>query len=393
MDIIEQVGAKLDLEEGTAVIEQVIRECYVAPGISTKNLARRVHLPVPVTVAVKKELMKKEILKQDRGVRCTVKGNILVEQELDFQGLNKTLYHKLISIEANWLDECQDVLAVLNQLFAERPQVDVQLDQSQCTAETSLRRAILCLKEHALIGKRILCIGDDDLVSISIGLLLKKLFPAKQRFRTVIHVMDIDCRFLQFISDFTEKEGLPITCIEHDMRYPLGKTYVASYDCFFTDPPYTLNGLGLFLARGIQALKSNQGRQIFLSFAHKSPEFMLEMNRLFVQMGLSIVATYPNFNSYVGAQMIANQSQMLILKTTAATHIADNWRTFYTDPIYTGELKQSERIYSCKHCGEKYRVGYTGRYKTIEQLKQEGCPNCNSSNVIFILKGKVTKKR
>ena len=72
-------------------------------------------------------------------------------------------------------------MTMIKRIFDNRPNVDVTLDQSKCTPETSLKRAILCVKNNTLVGKKILCIGDDDLVSVSTALLLKKLFPKNKR--------------------------------------------------------------------------------------------------------------------------------------------------------------------------------------------------------------------
>ena len=65
----------------------------------------------------------------------------------------------------------------------------------------------------------------------------------------------------------------------------------------FTDPPYTLQGLTLFLSRGISALKHEKGCPIFLSFAHKSPDFTWSMRREFVRMGLSVKQVFASFQS------------------------------------------------------------------------------------------------
>jgi predicted methyltransferase len=92
-----------------------------------------------------------------------------------------------------------DILLLLEDLFQSRPQVNVQIDQSKCTVKTSLARAILCLRDHSLIGKRILCVGDDDLVSVSLGFLLKQLFPNASHSKATIEVVDIDDRFLCYI--------------------------------------------------------------------------------------------------------------------------------------------------------------------------------------------------
>lgn len=55
---IEQVRQHIQLQEGTPVIEQLLIECYMNPGISTKELTRRTLLPTPVAAAIKRELIK-----------------------------------------------------------------------------------------------------------------------------------------------------------------------------------------------------------------------------------------------------------------------------------------------------------------------------------------------
>ncbi len=72
--------------------------------------------------------------------------------------------------------EIIEIKEELQEVFDNRPKVDVTIDQSKSSIDTSLKRAILSLKNHDLVGKRILCLGDDDLVSIALGFLLKKTF-------------------------------------------------------------------------------------------------------------------------------------------------------------------------------------------------------------------------
>lgn len=371
---IEQVSQHINLQEGTQVIEQLLLECYLNPGISTKELARRTLLPTPVAAAIKRELIKAGALVQDRGVRCSSDGLNWIEQEWGYYGLNQSLYRSLLQETVDWSEELQDVLDILEAIFPLRPTVDVQIDQSQCTPETSLRRAVLCLKQHTLIGKRILCVGDDDLVSVSIGLLLRRLFPADTHSATRVDVLDIDERFLQFIEGIASDAKLPIHCHRVDLREPLPEKLHGQFDCFFTDPPYTLQGMSLFVSRGIQALKPQKGLPIFLSFAHKSPPFMLAMQRELLHMGLTVSANYPRFNAYEGAEMIANRSQMFVLRTTDQTK--PEYAGKFTDALYTGEVKQTLRTYRCRQCSREVLVGMQGEFATIEQLKNEGCISC-----------------
>ncbi|MED4752695.1 bis-aminopropyl spermidine synthase family protein [Brevibacillus choshinensis] len=373
---IDIASAHIRLEEGTPVIEQFLLECYMDPGISTKELARATLLPVPIAAAIKKELIKAGALTQANGVHCTVEGKAWIEKEWGFSGINKNLYKELMANGAESHPDLADTLVVLRDIMSLRPQVNVQIDQSKCTAETSLRRAILCLKQHSLVGKRILCVGDDDLVSVSIGLLLQRLFPNGKHFRTAIHVTDIDERFLGYIREMAQREKLPIQCHHHDLRQPLLEHMHGQYDCFFTDPPYTLQGMTLFVSRGISALKQRKGLPIFLSFAHKSPTFTLAMQREFIRMGLTTGMTIPSFNEYEGAEMIANRSQMIILKTTDQT--TPECTDVFVDALYTGEVKRTLRIYRCKQCGKKVEVGVQGDVSTIEQLKNQGCLCCKN---------------
>ncbi|AYB46343.1 bis-aminopropyl spermidine synthase family protein [Paenibacillus lautus] len=374
MNYIEEVKNKVRLQEGVQVIEQLLVASYMRPGISTKELARHTYLPVPITAAIKKELIKAGALIQERGVRCTSAGKLYVEQKLGYGGIDIDLYQTLLDGEADWRTELSDVLARLTEILDQRPQVDVQIDQSQCTVETSLRRAILCLREHSLIGKNILCVGDDDLVSISLGLLLKRLFPNAKEQRAGLTVMDIDERFLRFIGDMAAIEDISVTCRYVDLRRPLPQEWTGQYDCFFTDPPYTLQGLTLFLSRGLSALKPEKGCPIFLSYAHKSPDFTWSMQREFVRMGLSVRQVQLHFNQYIGAQMIGNSSQMIVLTTTEYTK--PPIKCSFEDELYTGEVRRTVRTYRCTQCQSELQVGVQGDYSTIEDLKKQGCPAC-----------------
>ncbi len=383
-DRIEEAYANVKLQEGAQVIEQLLIECYLRPGISTKELARKTLLPIPVATAIKKELIRAGALEQGRGVRCTDRGAEWIEKELGYGGIDKNLYQRLIGGELDWAAELGELLAKLEAIFRSRPQVNVQIDQSKCTAETSLRRAILCLKHHALIGKQILCVGDDDLVSVSLSLLLQLLFPKRSDRRAAIDVIDLDARFISYIRQVADRERLPIRCRQLDLRQPLPEEMHEQYDSFFTDPPYTLQGMTLFVSRGINALKRRKGAPIFLSFAHKSPEFMLAMQREFVRMGLTVSSTIPRFNEYEGAEMIANRSQMIVLKTTELT--APPIIAPFEDALYTGEVKRTLRTYRCMRCEEAVYVGAQGDVPTIEDLKNRGCPSCQNDTFQLVSK-------
>lgn len=377
-DYIDQVYKKVKIDEGPQAIENLLLEIYFYEGISTKELARKTLIPVPIAAAIKKELIKMGLVVQDRGVRLSKTGIDYIENQMGYRCINKKVYNRLINDEWTLSEDFKEEMEKLNRVFNERPQVDVTVDQSKCTVETSIKRAILSLKYHCLIGKDVLCIGDDDLVSISIGFVLKKLFADVRVSNTNIYVFDVDKRFLKYIEEIAIRENLPITCVNMDMRHAINEKYRKKFDCIFTDPPYTLPGMCLFLSRGISSIRDRKGLPIFLSFAHKSPDFTIDMQKKFITMGLATSEIIPRFNRYEGAEIIGNSGQMIVLTTTRNTkpYIEED----YNDDIYTGEIKKSYRIYRCKNCGLNIKVGYREKYKTIEELKDRKCPKCNENS-------------
>lgn len=375
VNYIEEVGKKVRMEEGKKSIENILMTIYHREGISTKELARTNLLPIPITTAIKKEFIKNGLVFQDRGARLTIKGWNFVEEELGFAKINNDLYKKLM--EEPWSEhrEMIEIKEELKEIFENRPHTNMAIDQSKSSMDTSLKRAILTLKDYNLIGKRILCLGDDDLVSISLGFLLKKIFNNAIHHVTQITVMDIDTRIINYINDIAIKESLPIKCVCADFRKPLRSHYKNQFDCFFTDPPYTMEGMNLFLSRGIEALRDGPGLTIYFSYAHKSPDYQLTMQEHFSSMGLVVSEVIARFNIYEGASIIGNMGQMIILKTTNAAKSL--MKDSYNGALYTGELRKTVRFYKCKNCGEIIKVGSSEKIKSIEILKSIGCYQCN----------------
>ncbi|MEW9094868.1 MAG: bis-aminopropyl spermidine synthase family protein [Clostridiaceae bacterium] len=385
---IQKVSENVNIEDGDESIKNILIDIYFKEGISTKELAMNNLLPIPLIAAIKKEFIKQGVLIQHRGIRLTEEGRDFIENELGFLGLNKELYMKLLKDPWKEHKEIEEIKEVLSEIFINRPEVDVTIDQTKCTIDTAVKRAVLCLGNSALIGKDILCLGDDDLVSIALGFLLKKLFAHMEYCKTTIVVMDIDKRVMDYIKKVAEEENLPVKCEYIDLKLPLPERFKNKFDCFFTDPPYTLQGMELFLSRGVEALKNERGLTVFLSYGHKSPEFELTMQKSFVDMGLTVLEILNGFNSYDGAGIIGGIGQMIVLKTTSRTKVSIE--TSYEGKIYTGELKVTVRSYKCKECGEIIKVGALKEFKTIEELKAKGCSKCNS-HIFQLMQKEMTK--
>lgn len=385
--MIEEIAKSVKLEEGYITVEHLLLMCYFHPGISTKKLAQKLALPKPIVAAIKNEFIKVNVLVQKRGVFVTNKGIGLIESEFGYKNVDKHLYLQIVQTETEEFIEDKGMMFLdeLTKIHKNAPQIESQFDQSKCTPKTSLKRALLSVKNYSLVGKKVLCLGDDDLVSIALAMLLTRLFPYRDHHQTEIHVIDIDERFLSFISAVAKGKSLPIICHHVDLRRKIPSRLAGVYDTVYTDPPYTNRGMSLFLSCSIECLKKEKGLIIYLSFAQKSADLSLHLQKEWLLMGLAVMKISPGFNDYIGAQMIGNQSQMIILKTTSLTKPLDN----YELPIYTGEIKQTIRSYKCLHCHEVISVGTNTRYRSIEYLKDKGCPVCNQNKFHLIKKERV----
>ena len=371
LDIMYQ---NVKIQEGRQAIEKLLIDFYFSRGDTSKDYAILNNIPVPLVTAIKNEAMKLKLLEKSTGIHLSLKGKQFVENELGYKGINVELYKKL---NHNYVDEVIEQLSQkLNNIFENRPEVDVSVDQSKCTLETAIKRALLCLENNCLIGKNILCVGDDDLISVSIGILLHTLYGGNMNLcKTKIYVLDSDQRILDYISDIAKIYDLPIECYNIDFRNPIPSKYLSKMDCFYTDPPYTLSGMKLFLSRGLECLKNSVSLNVFLSYAHKSQEEMLKIHKMFIELGLSALRIMPQFNRYEGAGILGNSSQMFLLKTTAATRTPSMGEKFNI-PIYTGEIKRTRRKYVCKKCNTIHYVSFEDTYSTIEKLKTAGCTIC-----------------
>ncbi len=365
-NIVENISRMLNLKEGEEAVRRILREVYLRGKVGTKDLARATRLPIPVTAAVRRELEKRKILARKGGAFLTEKGERYVRENLGMTRMSKTLCPLCHGKKIPLTEDFSEILEKLQKYSAQRPEPIPQLDQAFATPETALRRALYMLGEGDLEGRDVLFLGDDDLTSVAVSLL-----NVARR----ITVIDIDKRLLDVIVNISRNNGFSIECIQHDLRDPLPEQLHGKYDVAFTDPPYTVPGLKLFISRCIDALKVRKTASVYLAFADKSPLEMLEVHRAIAQMGLFIRELIPRFNTYEGAEMFANTTFIAKLSTTKETRAAITG--VFTGKMYTGEVRPTVRIYRCK-CGQKVKVGVGRSFSTIGELKSRGCPHCGS---------------
>lgn len=367
--ILEEIASKSQLKEGKEAVRNILREIYRHGTIGTKSLARKIHLPIPTIAAVRKELENAGLIDRvKKGAILTESGLRFVTKELGISFVNDLLCKTCGGTRIEFPHEFDDIIAKLKSFTVQRPSPNTSLDQAFGLPITALRRAYFMLQNDDLEGRKILLLGDDDFTSLAIALL---------DISSDITVLDIDTRLTDVIRKIADENNYQIKCYNHDLRKPIPEELVGQYDTIFTDPPYTVPGLELFLSRGIQALKKEIGRKIYLAYAHRAPNDLFDFQQVIVNHGLAIQETIPGFNLYEGAEMHGNTTSLSVLVTTSNTRtIIENE---YKEKIYTGEINPTTRTYSCLN-NHLIRIGTTEKIKSIEKLKELGCPICGTKD-------------
>jgi len=369
--ILSEVAEATRLREGIAGVEAVLREVNRFGQIRLADVARGARLPLPVATAIRRELEKRGILERQYGLAFTEKGKEWARVTL---GLGAPLQIEVPPLPTDVLPTPLDALATaLNERLDNAPATQVTLDQAPCTAETAARRAGLLYASGALEGRRILLIGDDDSISLACAL-LGKLVAGRPLARRIV-VADIDQNRLDFLRQHAERDGLEIETLKHDFRDPLPDEYCGVFDTFITDPPYTLEGAKLFLSRGIEGIEAGRGQGIF-SFGHTAPVQRLALQSTLAELGLAIAALYPGFNSYGGASILGNTSELYEL----VVHSRPTHATHWDGPLYTADLNPRRNRYVCKSCNRKWTLGEGKNPATIGELKEAGCPGCGGTS-------------
>jgi predicted methyltransferase len=330
-DLLAELATATRLQEGPEGVRKILRSIFRLGPVPIRDLARDLGIPVPVVAAVRGELEKRKLATRESGVALTDAG---VEALGAGSGIACKARYKVTSV----LDLPELVLPLVSEfsdIAEHRPDVDVSLDQSHATAETAIRRAIYLFEHDAIEGRSLLFLGDDDLTSIAVGLLSKQLAIRPSR----ITVLDTDDRLVSFILKSAPAE-CPVETILHDLRHPIPTAILSQFDAFFTDPPYTTEGLELFSSRGVSAFRPEVGKLGFVSFGRKSPGDTVEIGRILASLGLGVVEVIPEFNRYEGAQLLAGSSQMIRVVFSGGATVGDS---SYEGPLYTRDKRKPSR--------------------------------------------------
>lgn len=166
-----------------------------------------------------------------------------------------------------------------------------RFDQAPLTPEASVRKVAYAINRGDAAGKCVACVGDDDLISIIFAL---SGVPKR------ILAIDVDRYLLELIEEFSEKNDLAIETLQHDLRQPIPEQYRASFDLFITEPPDTVNGITLFVSRGVELLKRGEGMIGYVGISPTAcpPKGLLQIQQNLADMRLLITDRLPKYSDY-----------------------------------------------------------------------------------------------
>jgi hypothetical protein len=184
----------------------------------------------------------------------------------------------------------KDTLREYRRLIRGRPLPTPEYDQGFMRPVDVVRRAAFMYKRGDLEQKRILIIGDDDLLSLALGL---------TRMPKRVTVLEIDERIVSFINRVAKEHGLNVQANIYDVRRPLPRKMQRTYNAFVCDPVETIEGIKLFLSRGTSGLKGKQAALYFgLTHREASLEKWYAIQRMLLDMGYTITDILDNFSTY-----------------------------------------------------------------------------------------------
>ncbi|HET7719001.1 MAG TPA: bis-aminopropyl spermidine synthase family protein, partial [Acidimicrobiales bacterium] len=154
-------------------------------------------------------------------------------------------------------------------------------------------------------------------------------------------MVDIDEPILDHVSQSADGIGLSVTAAWADLRLALPPSLVGTADLVFTDPPYTTEGMRLFLVRALEALRPTGHERLAFCFGTGERHLVkaLEVQSLLGELRLALEAMLPGFNHYDGAEAIGARSDLYICRPTRGARVGGAGRS-------TRSKKSPSRIYT-----------------------------------------------
>ncbi|MFY7066744.1 bis-aminopropyl spermidine synthase family protein [Nocardiopsis changdeensis] len=202
--------------------------------------------------------------------------------------------------------------AEIARAVAEGPSSDLDLDHVTATADTALRRALFLATRFDLADRTVLCVGDHDLTSVALALVEP---------RARVLVADIDERVLAHIDAVAGRLGLDVRTHFADLRLGLPAGLRGQADVVFTDPPYTADGVELFVRRGLEGMTDPRRGRVLVAYgvSETTPRLAAATQARLLRLDLVLEAMWPDFHRYEGAESIGAASDLYVLRPLSRT--------------------------------------------------------------------------
>jgi len=341
-NILTLVAERAQLAEGVEGVRSVLVTMFRFPLLKNKKVSQKTGIAIPALAAVRGELVKARIIEKKNFLGEN--GRTWIRENLNLKFEHDPLPNNFESV----LTEIPEEFAFFNkieEILSNRPEPDFTLDQSHAISSTVVNRALYLLKKGDIEGRKIIFLGDDDATSLAVGLL---------NLADEIMVIDIDPNVIKFLSERANNLSLKkFRVISHDLRDACPTNILNNYDIVLMDPPYTNEGLRLFLKRAKQVLKTSiiiegnvhrvLGKKCLLCFGNKPPEEMKHIQLSILDHGFIIKEMIPYFNIYKGASILGQFSHLYYLELTEPASTEDTL-SLKLKPIYTSEVKKHDEI-------------------------------------------------
>jgi predicted methyltransferase len=308
--IVESVARAVGLAEGTRGVERVLAAVGRLEPVSVRVLGRAADLPVPIVAAICNELRRHGQVAEERPVQFTVEGRRrFTSQARAVTAVCPGCGGRRIALSPEVARLRRGLAAVAEAA----PPPLVELDQCHCTPKTKLRRVLAMHEADAIEGRRVLLLGDDDLMSIALLRFVRAFGVGIEE----LVVVDVDDRLLAFVRGHLDGAPFRYRCLQHDLRQPLAE----HADTVVTDPPYTVAGAGLFLRRAREAM-GDEAADLFFSFGSRRPGVQFAVQQTMCEIGLEIRSLTRDFNDYVGAGVLGGTSHLYHLVPCGSPAVA-----------------------------------------------------------------------
>lgn len=235
-----------------------------------------------------RDLKRRGIIKVDRtGFALDKKGREKIDKDslLYRSNICNNCLGKRIIAEGKF----KDILSEFRKIAKRRPSPSLAFFQGYMREEDVVARAALMHLYGDVLRRKVVLIGDDDLLSVVLSL---TGMPSR------VCVLDIDERLGDFLKKVNHDHGLDIEFRRYDVTEPLPKDLVGSFDVFSSEPLETASGLKAFVGRGVACLKENGCGYFGLTILEASYKKWIAIERLLLEMNCVITDIIKDFSRY-----------------------------------------------------------------------------------------------